>query len=149
MLRSDVAALIALDLSSVLAAANMVGTDSVGNLKEPIDRALRAMGVASADLLTAEPADDSLYEAQAMYETLRTVYRRLGDQINIGTGGDNFQLNQMFANVKALLDEAAARVAALGGSKGGSGLLVGTMDLGFNSTLPDEYAADEEWILNA
>src|SRR5690348_7922993 len=133
MLRSDVATLIALDLSSVLSAANMQGTDTLGNLKEPIDRALRAMGVASADLPIAEPADDSLFEAQAMYETLRTVYRRLGDQINLATGGDNYQLNQMFANVKSLLDEAAARVAALGGSRGGSGVVVGVMDTAFVS----------------
>lgn len=149
MLRSDVATLIALDLASVLAAANMAGTDTTGNLKEPIDRALRSMGVAPADLPIAEPVDDALFEAQAEYETLRTIYRRLGDQINLATGGDNFQLNQMFANVKALLDEAAGRVAALGGTKGGSGIIVGKMDVGFGTTLPDEYAADEEWMYRA
>lgn len=133
MQRSDVATLVGLDLSSVLAAAGMDATDSTGNLKEPLDRALRSLGVAASDLSTADVDDDALFEAQAMYETLRTVYRRLGDQININSQGDAYQLNQMFANVTALLQEAETRVRMLGGAAGGSGLLPGVFNLGFQT----------------
>lgn len=142
MLRSDAATLVALDLSAVLTAANMQGTDTTGNLKEPLDRALRAMGVAESDLATAAPDDGALFEAQAQYETLRTISRRLGDQMSLGTGGDNFQLNQVFTNVQTLLKEAADRVKALGGSPGGSGIAVGVWDTGFAAVVADdEYGA--------
>ena len=44
MIRSDVVALVATELAPLLALAQMQGTDTTGNLMEPVDRALYAMG---------------------------------------------------------------------------------------------------------
>ena len=138
--RAGVAGLVGSDLSAVLAAAGMAATDSAGALKEPIDRALRSMGYGEAALAGAAPADGALFEAQAQYETLRTVLRRLGDQTNLGLGTTSLSLNQLFANVKALLAEAEDRVRSLGGAPGGSGVGTGALDLGWQTA-----GAGPEW----
>ncbi|MBS0478651.1 MAG: hypothetical protein JSR79_05055 [Proteobacteria bacterium] len=134
MIRSDVVALVATELAPLLALAQMQGTDTTGNLMEPVDRALYAMGATTpSDPIISWPA--LLYEAQVSYEVLRTIWRRLGDQINLSSEGDSYQLNQAFANVSALLEEAAARVVSLGGSLAGPDARPGMMDLGFTATI--------------
>ena len=94
----------------------MLPEDSAGNLKEPIDDALRAMGYAEDDLAGAEPENARGFIAMVRYHTLRAVWERIGDRFNVSTSGDSFSLNQGFGNVEKLLKQAEQDVIAIFGS---------------------------------
>lgn len=94
----------------------MSAADSTGNLKEPIDDALRAIGYVEADLATAEPTNARGFIAMVRYHALRVIWERIGDRFNVSTSGDSFALNQAFGNVEKLLDRASKDVIEIYGS---------------------------------
>jgi hypothetical protein len=138
--RADAVAAIAAELSSLLTSAGMAATDTTGNLKEPIDRALRTLGYAASELATATPDDDAGLLALAIYETLTTIVARLAASFDIATSdGSSYRLQQVFANAKTVLEQAAATVTGLYGSVAASGGVV-NVDLGFLQN--DDWALD-------
>ena len=139
MTRADAVAAIAAELSSLLTSAGMAAADTTGNLKEPIDRALRTLGYAASELATATPDDDAGFLALAIYESLKTIVARLAANFDIATAGDSYRLQQVFANAKSVLEQAAATVAGLYGSAVASGGIV-NVDLGFLQN--DDWALD-------
>src|SRR5690349_21715701 len=139
MTRADAVAAIAAELSSLLTSAGMAAADTTGNLKEPIDRALRTLGYAASELATATPDDDAGFLALAIYESLKTIVARLAANFDIATAGDSYRLQQVFANAKSVLEQAAATVAGLYGSATASGGIV-NVDLGFLQN--DDWALD-------
>lgn len=116
MTRAEAAAILGAELATPLADAGMVATDSTGNLKEPLDRALRALGYGAAELAGAEPADDAGFLALATWEALRTVWRRMSDRFDLGLSGTSLRLSQSVATVQAMLAEAEGEVVRWFGS---------------------------------
>lgn len=116
MNRLEVAAAVGARLVTQLADAGMSAADTTGNLKEPIDDALRAMGVAEPELVAAESDDARGFLAMTRYQTLRVVLERIGDRFNVSTSGDSFSLNQAFSNVEKLLKQAEQDVIGIFGS---------------------------------
>lgn len=116
MTRDEAAVEVGRRLSVVLAEAGIAVADTAGNLKEPLDDALRAMGYAETDLATAESDDAAGLLAMLRYQALRTAEERLAAKFDLSTGGDSFRLSQIAANVRALLARAEADAIALFGS---------------------------------
>lgn len=116
MTRADLVAHLDAWHSELLADAELDAADTVGNLKEPIDAALRAMGVTAADLATATPTDEDGFIAQGEYHVLRRIVRALSTRFDVGIDGDSYRLSQSVAHARALLNEAEARVLALFGA---------------------------------
>lgn len=133
MTRLEVAAAVGARLVTQLGDAGMSAADSSGNLKEPIDDALRAMGYAEADLATAEPEDARGFIAMVRYHALRVVWERIGDRFNVSTSGDSFALNQAFGNVEKLLDRASQDVIEIFGSLNPSGGSAGIITIDVNT----------------
>lgn len=132
MNRAEVAAILAAELASPLAAAGMAAADEPGGLKEPLDRAMRALGYEPAESAEADPSvADGLLEL-ATWHTLRAVRMALVEAMDVSLGGNSYKLNQQFANVGELLKEAEAEVAAvLGSTTGGAGGGIVICDLDF------------------
>ena len=141
MNRATVAAEVGVRLSAQLADVGLTAADTTGNLKEPIDDALRAMGTAEADLATAAPDDATGFLAMVRYHTLRRVWELQGDRFNVGLAGKSFSLQQAFANTERLLNLAAADVVRLFGTLDPAGSAVVTLDLNYLSLDDDEYTA--------
>jgi len=105
-----------------LLAVSREAEDSAGNLKSPIDDALRALGYVAADIPTAttsgEEADEDL-RVQLAYRALQQIVRDLGaTSFDISTGGDSFKLSQLRAAAEKDLAEAKAEVMARFGTLG-------------------------------
>ncbi len=116
MTRAEIVTLLGAWYSELLADAGLLPADSSGNLKQPVDAALRGLGIATASLATAVPDDDVGFFAQAEYHTLRRIVRVLATRFDVTTGGDSYRLRQSFENATALLAEAEAAVLAMFGS---------------------------------
>lgn len=110
MTRAEALAIVAADLTTPLADAGVAATDASGALKEPLDRALRQLGYGTDELATAEPDDDAGFLALATWQTLRTIWWRLGDRFDLTLGATGLKLNQGFGNVEKLLKDAEANV---------------------------------------
>ena len=141
MNRSEVAVAVGSRLVTQLGDAAMSAADTSGNLKEPIDDALRAMGYAEADLAAAEPEDARGFIAMTRYHALRAVWERIGDRFNVSTSGDSFALNQAFGNVEKLLKAAEADVVAIFGTlspagEGGGIITIDVNTLGWPAVCP-------------
>lgn len=136
MTRVEVAAEINARIGFWLVETEITAADTTGNLKEPLDDALAAMGVAQEDRATAEPADGDRFILEAEYHTLRKVVRVLALRFNVGLGGNSFQLRQLFENAKVMLDDAELRL------REATGVWVGSLDLAFtDSVAVDEFGA--------
>ena len=109
MTRAEVAAVLAVELQTQLADAGMAAADVSGGLREPLDRALRALGYGAAETPPAE--QDEAFLAAATVETLRAVLKRIGDRFDLTTAEGSFRLRQTVENVEKLLAEAKADLA--------------------------------------
>lgn len=121
MTRNDVATYLGAVLDDLLADTGIAATDTSGNLKEPLDDALRSMGTATADLATAEPDDDRRFLLTAEYHTLRRMLAKLAVRFRLSTGGTALSLEQVHDHVKDRFDEVKAElIAAYGSVDGGA-----------------------------
>lgn len=119
--RDAAATYLATRLAAYLSATGRTATDGSGNLGEIIDDALRALGVASDDLSTAEAADDAErtdWEVQLTYRALLQITRDLGATHFDVTVGDSFKLSQVRAAAEKDLALAEAAVLARFGTLG-------------------------------
>lgn len=131
MTRAEVAAAVAARIPTQLADAGMAGTDTPGALKEPIDDALRGLGVAEAALATATSDDPVGFVALVKFFALKAVEARIGDRFDVGTGGDSYKLSQTVANVRALIARAEQELAVLFGGVPSGGATVVAYDGAF------------------
>lgn len=133
MNRLEVAAAVGARLVTQLGDAGMSSSDSSGNLKEPIDDALRALGYAEGDLSTAEPEDARGFIAMTRYHALRAVWERIGDRFDYSDPDGSAKLNQTIGNVEKLLARAEADVIVIFGSLYPSGEGGGIITINVNT----------------
>lgn len=103
--------------NNLLAAADIVPTDTSGGLTEPIDDALLLLGVGVDDLDTTEPTDALAYRACLRYTTLKRILAGLGAKVHMDVeAGDGVSLkgSQLVAKVERLLAVAATEALAVG-----------------------------------
>jgi hypothetical protein len=112
--RDWVAAEVSIRLATQLADAEITPADSAGNLKEPIDDAMRMLGVDESDLTTVDFDDAVCLLAATRYTVLRMVLERISDRFNISTPRGRFDLATTVSNVKQLLEFAAVDVDMCG-----------------------------------
>ncbi len=136
MTRADIVGYLAARLGSLVAEAGMAASDTTGNLKEPLDDALRGMGYAEADLTTVVPTDTRSVLISARYQTLLRIQEAIADRFDVSVGGDSFKLQQVIDNVEKLLAKARAEMFTT------SGFQSGTISLGF---LGSEADVVEAW----
>ncbi len=116
--------------------AAITAADTSGNLKEPLDDALAAMGVARVNRPTAQPVDGDRFVLEAEYHTLRKVVRVLGRRFDLASEGDNLRLAQVRKHAEIDLADAAARLREV------TGFWVGSLDLAFVAVETiDEFGA--------
>jgi len=113
--RADAAVYVGERYGQYLLAVTRDATDTAGDLAAAvIDDAFRYLGVASADLATAETSgeeEDEDLRVQLAYRALRQIVRDLGaTSFDISTGGDSFKLSQLRAAAEKDLAEAKAEV---------------------------------------
>ena len=121
--RSEAVAFIDDRYGDYLSAASREASDDAGKtLKPVIDDAFRALGVASADLATAETSGEEADEdlrVQLAYRAMQQIVRDLGaTSFDISTGGDSFKLSQLRAAAEKDLAEAKASVLERFGTLG-------------------------------
>ena len=125
MTRADIVGYIAARLGSLVSEAGLAPSDTTGNLKEPLDDALRVMGYAEADIATANPTDTRYVLICARYQTLLRIQEAIADRFDVSVGGDSFKLQQVIDNVEKLLAKARIEMVTT------SGFQSGTISLGF------------------
>ena len=104
--RASVAALMGLRLSGLLGQAGMTSADEPGNMKEPIDDALRGLGYAEADLATADHEDVPGFIAATRYFTLKAILERVSASFDLTDEGSSIRLSQVVDHVRKLMNEA-------------------------------------------
>lgn len=115
---------------SALAASVGQDADLPTGYAPDIDLALRKLGVARAALATAT-VEDSQEEALftlAEYYAARRLWRLLGDRVNHTMNTTTFNFDGQRKQAKEMMDDAAARVAALGYDVTGSAWSVGYLN---------------------
>lgn len=121
--RSSLLAAMAGELREPIDLADILPIDTTGNLKEPLDRTFRALGVAETDLPTASVATGS--EAKAIAFATYFVYARvtsaLADQVNMSSVGSRADLHQLYENMKDRMADALVIAQGFGLSIAGSG----------------------------
>lgn len=120
MIRDDAVDFLDDQYGKYLKAVKRLPLDTTGNLKGIIDAAFRALGVASADLLTAstdgEEEDEDL-RVQVAYRAMEQIVRDLGaTAIDVTlASGDSYRINQLRAAAeKDLLTAKAAVIDRFG-----------------------------------
>jgi hypothetical protein len=116
---------------SALAAAIGQDADPLLGYEPDIDLALRKLGK-SRDELASATLEDSQEEAAfalAEYYAARRFWRQLGDRVNRSTGKVSFNFTNQLATAQAIMEDAAAKCAALGYDVAGSGWGVGYLNL--------------------
>lgn len=135
--RSDATAYLAGTLAELLAESGVGTTDVTGALKEPIDAALRAVGVSQTDLPTATVADASAagFLAALDYHGLLRIQRALARRVDLNLDGPSMskRYSQAVEAVKGMVADAKAEMIAHGVGVGGS-WTVGTVTLGIYET---------------
>lgn len=120
--RADAAVYVGERYGQYLLAVTRDATDTAGDLASVIDDAFRYLGVASADLATAETSGEEADEdlrVQVAYRSMQQIVRDLGaTSFDISTGGDSFKLSQLRAAAEKDLAEAKAAVLERFGTLG-------------------------------
>lgn len=101
--RAWVAAEVGVRLATPLSDAEMDAVDTVGNLKEPIDDALRLLGYDEEDLSLVAHDSAAALLAVTRFTTIRTVLERISDRFDLNAGGDSFRLSQPIETLFKLL----------------------------------------------
>lgn len=102
-------------LGTILTAATIAATDTTGNLKEPIDDALRMLGYAESELATAEPASSLPFLALVRYTTLRLAWDRRSQSFDLNSEGTGLRLQQRVATLERMLKDAEGEVIRIFG----------------------------------
>jgi hypothetical protein len=109
--RADAATFLASTLSTWLTQAGLGNEDDLGQLKEPIDAALRMMSVAEGDLATASVDNVFGYIQVLRYAALMRISDAFGDRPTSKSHGGPASLSKTYDN-KRLDDMIAAAEAA-------------------------------------
>ena len=121
----------------------IANTDTTGNLKEPLDATLYAMGTAYADLTTGTIADGSEFDALkvARYYGLSAIYDAALNRVDVRLTDEDMSRSdtwsQFVKNLKDARDEAKADAAPFlpaDGSWGAGSLSLGFIPLGSDTT---------------
>lgn len=119
--------------SQFSALAASVGQDTVlaTGYRPDIDNALRKLGKSRSEVATAtlEDSQEEAAYALAEYYAARRFWRQLGDRVNRSTGKVSYSFTNQLNTAKAIMDDAAARCAALGYDVKGDGWSIGTLNL--------------------
>lgn len=101
---------------SSLAAAVGQDVDAMIGYGPDVDAALRKLGVSEDVLETATlaDADREVAFAVAEYAAARRFWRQLSARVNTSIGGNSFTFTHLLPNAKLLMEDAAAKCAALG-----------------------------------
>lgn len=112
-------------------------TDIAGEMKEPLDDALRLMGYVEAELVDAAPTDVPSYLTTLRYFTLKAMLDRLSIRFDISADGDSFRLGQVRDAVEKLLAAAAKDVLAIYGrlTISDASAAIITLDLNFKQNV--------------
>jgi hypothetical protein len=140
--RDDALAYLQNEFSAQIADTGQPDTDTIDGFETVINSALRELGIARSAFDTAEVADEDegAFQAFLDYFALLRFAKLLAQNINIGTGGDTFSLQQAFGNVKSLLEMAKTAAQVYGLGRGGaSAYSLSTLNLGFLATDDGEY----------
>ena len=115
--RAWTAAEVGMRLSRTLTNAGMTSADSSGNMKEPIDDALRMMGYAEDNLVDPlDPEPSSIdFLTLVEYTALRRIIRNIGDRFDLSTSGRNLRLQQQVATAERMLKAVEADVIRIFG----------------------------------
>lgn len=129
-------------LQHVFAVVGMSNEDSPGNMKEPVDDTLRALGVSYADLATGEVASSDVDKAivLAEYFGLKAVYKSAIESVDISVAAPQVSKSksQFVLNVKDALTQARADASPW--IPGDVKWLSGSIDLDFMSDESDVNA---------
>ncbi len=124
MTRSEAIARVAAVIPAVLTLAGIAATDTAGNMKEPVDAALLAMGVALGDLPAAESADAVGFVALAKHHALLAAEGRIAAKFDVGLSGNNYQLSKPVATVQIMIARSEKELIALFGTATPGGAVV-------------------------
>lgn len=127
--RQNVADYLNDQFSALATSIGQNATPSTG-YKPDIDNALRQLGKSESELPSAEIADGSraVYFAWAEYFAARRIWRQLGSQVDHTMGETSIKYGGQRDQAKAIMDDAAAQLTALGYNVTG-GWGVGTLNL--------------------
>ena len=118
---------------SKLAAAIEQNSDPMFGYKPDIDNALRKVGKLESELPTVTVADsqrDTVF-ALAEYYAARRIWRQLGDRIDFSADGSTFTFRYMRDNAKAVMEDAASKLAVLGYDVTGQAWTTGWLNLDY------------------
>jgi hypothetical protein len=130
--RTNVATYLHTQFSNLAASVGQAASDGGATGYGPdIDAALRKLGTSESDLATATVEDSyrESYFALAEYYAARRFWRQLGDRVNRRTGNNTFDFSHQLKTAKAIMDDAASRLAGLGYDVSGTGWTVGDLNL--------------------
>jgi hypothetical protein len=132
-------------LQRQFAEADIANEDSTGNLKEPVDSTLLALGVDYAELATAEVANSDVVKARilARYYGLSAVYDAVLNSVDVQVDAPNVNLrrSQRVANLKAAVDAARAVALPFISVENEGSWFVGSVDLGITQpSCREDYA---------
>lgn len=116
MIRSAVATHLGTWYENYLLKVGRTTADDAQNLGPVIDAAFRGMGVSTENLQTQEVTDDEGLLVQAEYHLMRIIVYDLGKQFDVGIGGGNYALEQVWKHANEALAETRARVLEMFGS---------------------------------
>lgn len=104
------------ELAGVLSLAGFAATDTSGAMKEPLDRALRALGESESALAAASVADGSEAKAIAYlrYFVLDKAVLATTSKMNVKAGSASANLREQHENLKQQRDEARLTAESYG-----------------------------------
>lgn len=121
--RAALIAEIANELAGVLTLAGFTAADSVGNMKEPCNRAFRALGVGQnvIDYGQAPDGDEDKWLAYLRYFTVEKAVWVTSSKMDVKAGSASAAARQQHENLLRLLNTALAQAQAFGLQVPGNG----------------------------
>lgn len=119
-------------LSLLFAQVELTTVDEPGEMKEPLDDALRLMGYAEDELVDAAPADVSTLLITLRYFTLKRMLDTLAVSFDLSTDGDSYKLVQIREAVQKLLASAASDVLSIFGTLTITNQQIGVIQIDLN-----------------
>ena len=113
MTRDEVIVRVAAVIPAVLSDAGISVSDTAGNMKEPVDAALEAMGL---DLSTLEVDDPVGFVALVKYHSLLAAEGRAADRFDVTVPSGSFRLAQVLATLQKMIERSEKEVSVLFGT---------------------------------
>lgn len=136
--RAGAAAIIAAENAELFASLGVGTGDTSGALKEPIDAALRVLGVAESALSSATVPDDDRagFLAVLTYRALLRLQRAAaGRKQSISGNGVSINYGDLSSRINALLADALTQMAIYG-----RGITMASGSFGLDTIEPEEVA---------